>query len=255
MSPKPSNTALWTGNRPEVIGDEMTYRKIVPGVFRQRPNRFIAHVETSEGIQVCHVKNTGRCRELLVDGATVYLAESDNPARKTRFDLVAVEKGSLLINMDSQAPNEVAGEYMPTLLPGLTLLRPETKYGNSRFDFYAEASGEKWFVEVKGVTLERDGLALFPDAPTVRGAKHLRELCTCIEHGYRACVLFVVQMSGVQGFSPNSETDPEFTSALIEAAQRGVRVEAVDCLVTPNSLEIRQSLPISLPFEKNIQPD
>lgn len=226
----------------------MTYEKIVPGIFRQRPNRFIAHVETSDGMQVCHVKNTGRCRELLVDGATVYLAESSNPARKTRFDLVAVEKGTLLINMDSQAPNKVAAEYMPTLLPGLTLLRPETKFDNSRFDFYAEAAGEKWFVEVKGVTLENDGLALFPDAPTQRGTKHLRELCRCIEQGYQACVLFVIQMAGVHCFTPNARTDPEFACALREAAVKGVRLVAVDCLVTPESLTIRQELPISLTF-------
>lgn len=226
----------------------MTYEKIVPGIFRKRPNRFIAHVETGDGMQVCHVKNTGRCRELLVDGATVYLAESDNPARKTRFDLVAVEKGSLLINMDSQAPNKVAAEYMPTLLPGLTLLRPETKFVNSRFDFYAEAAGVKWFVEVKGVTLEKDGLAMFPDAPTQRGIKHLRELCECIEQGYQACALFVVQMAGVHSFAPNVGTDPEFAAALREAAKSGVRLEAVDCLVTPESLIIRQKLPISLIF-------
>jgi len=224
----------------------MTYEKIVPGIFRQRPNRFIAHVETAQGMQVCHVKNTGRCRELLVDGAPVYLAESANPARKTRFDLVAVEKGRLLINMDSQAPNQVAGEYMPILLPGLTLLRPETRFGSSRFDFYAEANGEKWFVEVKGVTLEQEGLALFPDAPTQRGAKHLRELCACVDQGYRACVLFVVQMAGVHGFAPNAATDPDFAAALAEAARKGVRLEAVDCLVTPNSLTFRQKVPISL---------
>ena len=196
---------------------------------------------------------SGRCRELLVEGARVYLSESGNSARKTRFDLVAVEKGDLLINMDSQAPNKVAAEYMPDLLPGLTLLRPETKFGSSRFDFYAEASGEKWFVEVKGVTLERGGLTLFPDAPTLRGAKHLRELCGCIKEGYRACALFVVQMSGVRGFTPNFETDPEFAKALIEAGNSGVRLEAVDCFVTPESLSIRHKLPILLHFEKNLQ--
>lgn len=224
----------------------MRYDRVVPGVFLRRPNRFIAHVDTEDGMEVCHVKNTGRCKELLTEGARVYLSESSNPARKTRFDLVAVEKGGLLINMDSQAPNKAAAEYMEKLLPGLTLLRPETPFGNSQFDFYAEAAGEKWFVEVKGVTLERDGMVLFPDAPTLRGAKHLRELCGCMEEGYRACALFVVQMSGVRGFSPNSETDPEFARALRTAADKGVRLEAVDCLVTPDSLNIRQSLPIYL---------
>ena len=226
----------------------MKYRKIVPGIFRLRPNRFIAHVEVDEEIQVCHVKNTGRCRELLVDGANVYLEESGNPARKTKYDLVAVEKGDLLINMDSQAPNKVAAEYIPTLLPGLTLLRPETTFGSSRFDFYAEAAGERWFIEVKGVTLEREGVALFPDAPTVRGAKHLRELCACVEQGYRACALFIVQMAGVRYFTPNAETDPDFTAALVEASRRGVRLEAVDCSVTPESLTALDNLSISLPI-------
>lgn len=225
----------------------MTYQKIVPGIFRQRPNRFIAHVETTDGLQICHVKNTGRCRELLVDGARVYLEESDNPARKTKFDLIAVEKGSLLINMDSQAPNRVAEEYIPSLLPGLTLLRPETRFGSSRFDFYAEASEKKWFIEVKGVTLERDGLALFPDAPTVRGTKHLRELCTCVKEGYQACVLFIVQMAGPQCLIPNIETDPDFTMALLEAQKSGVHLEAVDCLVTPETMTIRRKIPIRLP--------
>lgn len=226
----------------------MTYEKIVPGVFRLRPNRFIAHVETQEGLQVCHVKNTGRCRELLIDGAKVYLAESRNPARKTKYDLVAVEKGRLLINMDSQAPNQVAAEYLPKLLPGLTLLRPETAFGSSRFDFYAEAAGEKWFVEVKGVTLEQDGIALFPDAPTARGVKHLRELCRCVEQGYRACVLFVVQMAGMACFTPNAATDPGFSAALAEAARSGVRVEAIGCQVAPNSLSPGAEIPVNLPI-------
>lgn len=226
----------------------MKYDKIVPGIFRLRPNRFIAHVEVDGKVQVCHVKNTGRCRELLVEGARVYLAESGNPARKTKYDLVAVEKGDLLINMDSQAPNKVAAEYIPALLPGLTFLRPETKFSSSRFDFYGEAAGEKWFIEVKGVTLERDGVALFPDAPTARGTKHLRELCACMSQGYHACVLFIVQMSGVEFFTPNAETDPDFAAALAEAARQGVRLEAVDCLVTPDSLAPRQKIRIELPF-------
>jgi sugar fermentation stimulation protein A len=148
----------------------LTYPKIVPGVFLERPNRFIAHVRTAGGVQVCHVKNTGRCRELLVPGAQVYLADCPSPSRKTRYDLVAVDKAGRLINMDSQAPNRVAAEYLPALLPGLSLLRPETRFGASRFDFYAEAGDERWFVEVKGVTLERDGEALFPDAPGTCGS-------------------------------------------------------------------------------------
>ena len=214
----------------------MTYGIVLPGVFRARPNRFIAQVEIGGETQVCHVKNTGRCRELLVPGATVYVEESRNPARKTKYDLIAVEKGRLLINMDSQAPNKVAAEYLPRLLPGLTLLRSETTFGSSRFDFYAEAGGERWFIEVKGVTLEEQGAALFPDAPTQRGIKHLQELCRCVDQGYRACVLFVVQMKGVRYFTPNRRTHLEFALALEEAAAQGVRLEAVDCLVTPATL-------------------
>lgn len=224
----------------------MTYRKIVPGVFRLRPNRFIAHVETADGLQICHVKNTGRCRELLVEGAKVYLEESDNPKRKTKFDLVAVQKGDLLINMDSQAPNKAAKDFLPTLLPGLSLVRPETVFGNSRFDFYCEAGAERWFVEVKGVTLEQNGVALFPDAPTLRGTKHLRELSQCMEQGYRACVLFIVQMSGIEYFAPNHITDPEFAQALLQAAESGVRVEAADCIVTPESLSVKGFVDIRL---------
>ena len=224
----------------------MKYDKIVPGIFRRRPNRFIAHVETAWGMEVCHVKNTGRCKELLVDGATVYLSESDNPARKTRFDLVAVEKGPLLINMDSQAPNKVAAEYMPLLLPGLSLLRPETKFGGSRFDFYAEAAGERGFIEVKGVTLEQEGLALFPDAPTERGVKHLRGLRRAVEQGYRAAVFFVVQMKGPRLFRPNDGTHPAFGQALREAAAAGVGVYAWDCAVTPESLTLDAPVEVAL---------
>lgn len=226
----------------------MQYSKVVPGRFLERPNRFIAHVETGEGVQVCHVKNTGRCRELLVKGATVYLAESGNPNRKTRYDLVAVDKSGLLINMDSQAPNKVAAEYLPALLPGLTLLRPEARFGSSRLDFYCEAAGERWFVEVKGVTLERDGMALFPDAPTQRGARHLGELQACLQQGYRAMALFIIQMEGVRLFAPNAGTDPAFAAALSQAAEAGVAIHAVDCRVTPESLSARQEVPINLTF-------
>ena len=157
-----------------------------------------------------------------------------------------MEKGELLINMDSQAPNKAAAEYIPTLLPGLTLLRPETRFGNSRFDFYAEAQGERWFIEVKGVTLEQEGVALFPDAPTSRGAKHLRELCVCMDQGYRACVLFLIQMRGVHRFMPNGATDPVFAKALAEAAEQGVLIEAVDCLVTPDSMRVYEKIPVKL---------
>lgn len=230
----------------------MTYGTVIEGQFLARPNRFIAHVETKDGLQVCHVKNTGRCRELLVPGATVYLERSTNPNRKTAYDLIAVQKGKLLINMDSQVPNQVAEEYLPRLFPGLEAYRRECVWGNSRFDFSVDAAGERWFMEVKGVTLEDQGVALFPDAPTQRGVKHLRELCRCQEEGYRACVLFVVQMKGIRYFTPNRATHLEFAQALEEAAASGVRLEAVDCLVTPNSLvpdasiEIRLKDPFSL---------
>lgn len=225
----------------------MTYGKVISGTFLARPNRFIAHVETEEGLCVCHVKNTGRCRELLTRGAQVFLEESSNSLRKTKYDLIAVYKGGLLINMDSQAPNKAAAEYLPRLLPGLSLLRPETVFGSSRFDFYAEAAGEKWFLEVKGVTLEENGAALFPDAPTQRGVKHLNELCLCMDAGFKACILFVIQMKGIHYFSPNTRTDPEFARALSQAASRGVRLEAVDCLVSPDSMVLDQPVEIQLP--------
>lgn len=224
----------------------VTYGTVVQGKFLARPNRFIAHVETAEGVQVCHVKNTGRCRELLVPGATVYLEESTNPNRKTKYDLIAVQKGKLLINMDSQAPNQVAEEYLPRLFPQLTSYRREFVWGNSRFDFYVETEKERWFMEVKGVTLEENGVVLFPDAPTQRGVKHLRELCRSLEEGYHACVLFVVQMKGVDYFTPNRTTHPEFAQVLGEAAALGVRLEAVDCIVTPSSLTPDQPVPIQL---------
>ena len=214
----------------------MTYGTVIQGHFLKRPNRFIAHVETQDGIQICHVKNTGRCRELLVPGAVVYLEESPNPNRKTKYDLIAVEKGDLLINMDSQAPNQVAEEYLPRLFPNMTGWRREFTWGSSRFDFRVETPEKTWFMEVKGVTLEENGVVLFPDAPTQRGVKHLRELCRCQEEGYGACVLFVVQMSGVRYFTPNRHNHLEFAQALEEAALQGVRLEAVDCLVTPQSL-------------------
>lgn len=226
----------------------MKYQRIRQGRFLRRPNRFIAHVEVDGAEEVCHVKNTGRCRELLVPGATVWLEESDNPKRKTRFDLIGVDKGERRINMDSQAPNRVFGEWAGAggFRTGLTVLRPETTFGNSRFDFYWESSEKRGFVEVKGVTLEEDGVVLFPDAPTQRGVKHLEELMAAKAAGYEATVCFVIQMSGVQCFRPNDRTHPQFGEALRRAAQAGVEILAVDCTVERDSLEIRERVPVEL---------
>ena len=226
----------------------MQYGKILPARFVARPNRFVARVEAEGQELVCHVKNTGRCRELLVPGATVWLEESPNPNRKTKFDLIAVEKGARLINMDAQAPNQVFGEWAQSgrFREGLTLLRPETTYGSSRFDFYWESSKSRGFVEVKGVTLEEDGVVRFPDAPTLRGVKHLEELVKAHEAGYEAAVCFVIQMGDVRYFAPNDATHPEFGQALRKAAAAGVEVLAMDCAVTPQTLTMGKPVPIKL---------
>lgn len=214
----------------------MKYDQVTEGIFIDRPNRFIANVEINGKKTVCHVKNTGRCKELLISGSKVYLQRSDNPSRKTEYDLIAVEKGNLLINMDSAAPNEAAGEYIRKLFGENAVIKREVKYGTSRFDFFVESCGEKWYIEVKGVTLEQNGHAFFPDAPTVRGVKHLNELCEAVKEGYRACVLFIIQMKGVTAFSPNDVTHSEFGKALRQAAECGVTVKAIDCIVTENSM-------------------
>lgn len=226
----------------------MQYHSIKKGIFHARPNRFIAHVEVDGAMEVVHVKNTGRCRELLVPGATVYLEEGRNPARKTKYDLIAVEKGDLLVNMDAQAPNKVFQEWAQGggFLPGLTLLRPETTWGSSRFDFYWEAGERRGFVEVKGVTLEDEGHARFPDAPTERGVKHLEELIRCQEEGYEAAVCFVIQMAGMKDFAPNDVTHPAFGAALRKAAAAGVRVLAQECMVTPETLTMAGPVTVRL---------
>lgn len=225
----------------------MRYEHIIPGTFLSRPNRFIAHVDVGGETAVCHVKNTGRCRELLVPGGLVYLQDfgPDAAGRKTRYDLIGVKKERpsepLLINMDAQAPNKVFAQWASSgqFRPGLTLLRPETVYGASRLDFYYEtAAGARGFVEVKGVTLEENGRALFPDAPTERGVKHLEELMRAHEQGYAAHVCFVIQMSGMTAFSPNDATHPSFGAALRRAVEAGVDAFAVECAVTPETLEI-----------------
>ena len=227
----------------------MRYTAVRPARFLSRPNRFIAQVELDGQEETVHVKNTGRCRELLLPGRTVYLEESSNPSRKTRFDLIAVDKDGLLINMDAQAPNRVFQEWAQAghFRENLTLLRPETSWGASRFDFYWEdAAGLRGFVEVKGCTLEEDGLAMFPDAPTLRGVKHLHELARAQGEGYVCTVCVVVQMKGCHLFCPNERTHPEFGSALRDAAAAGVRVLAVDCRVAPDRLEMDRPVPVSL---------
>ena len=226
----------------------MRYGEVKRGRFLARPNRFVAHVELEGDLVVCHVKNTGRCRELLTPSAAVYLERAENPARKTPYDLIAVEKGDLLINMDAQAPNKVFGEWAAAgrFLPGLTALRPEFTWEDSRFDFRLEDHLGPCFVEVKGVTLEQDGLVLFPDAPTERGVKHLRGLRRAVEQGYRAAVFFVVQMKGPVRFRPNDAAHPAFGAALREAAAAGVGVFARDCLVTPESLTLDAPVPVVL---------
>ena len=213
----------------------MRYQAVVPAVFLDRPNRFIAHVSLDGRTETVHVKNTGRCRELLLPGARVILAFADNPARKTKYDLIAVYKGDTLINMDSQAPNAAAAELLPRLFPGCRLF-PEHTYRHSRFDFYLEQGSRRIFTEVKGVTLERDGEALFPDAPTGRGRRHLEELSAAAQEGYEAYVLVLVQMKGCRSFSPSGETDPLFAAALREAVRRGVQILCYDCTVTPDGM-------------------
>lgn len=225
----------------------MHYPNITAGRFLSRPNRFIAQVEIGGREETCHVKNTGRCRELLVPRAIVYLTASDNPERKTKYDLVAVEKGSRLINMDSQAPNKLVQEWLAQGgLPGLTRIQPEYRYDQSRFDFYLEQGSQKAFLEVKGVTLEDHGVVRFPDAPTARGAKHLHELIRASREGYGAYVFLVIQMENVDHFEPNWQTDPDFGQALLEAQEAGVQILAYDCQVAPASLSIGKKVPVQI---------
>ena len=225
----------------------MNYRNMVPGRFLSRPNRFIAHVEIDGQEEICHVKNTGRCRELLTLGAEVWCELAANPNRKTKYDLITVKKGSRLINMDSQAPNIAAGEWLQSGgLGRVEALRPETFHGDSRYDFSFVKDGKTCFLEVKGVTLENEGICAFPDAPTERGAKHLRGLTQAAKEGFGAYVLFVIQMENVKYLHPNDGTDPEFGKALREAATGGVQVLAVDCRVTEDSMVIGKQVEVRL---------
>lgn len=224
----------------------MKYRAIVKGKFLSRPNRFIAYVDVNGTEEKCHVKNTGRCKELLLPGVDVILSISDNPDRKTKYDLVAVYKGNTLINMDSQAPNMAAGEFLKRIFPDITHIKPEKKFGNSRFDFYFETPNEKAFLEVKGVTLEENGVSMFPDAPTKRGVKHVEELISCLDNGFSAYILFVIQMKGISLFTPNYKTHPEFGDVLKMAESKGVKILAYDCVVTEDSMEISDPVRIKL---------
>ena len=225
----------------------MHYSNMIKGRFLSRPNRFIAHVEIEGKEEICHVKNTGRCRELLPAGATVWCQGFDSPTRKTKFDLITVQKGQRLINMDSQAPNAAAREWLASGgLGHIENLRSEVIHGDSRFDFAFTKDGKQCFLEVKGVTLETDGVCAFPDAPTERGAKHLKGLAKAVADGFGGYVLFVIQMSDVKYLHPNDATDPAFGKALRDAANAGVQVMAMDCAVTVSSMTIRQPVDVKL---------
>lgn len=224
----------------------MKYSNIHKGKFLERPNRFIAICEINGKEEVCHVKNTGRCQELLVKGTTVYLEKSSNPNRKTQFDLVSVEKNGKLINIDSQISNYVIAESLDKLFDDIVFIKQEYKYGNSRFDIYVETKTEKIFVEVKGVTLEIDGVVRFPDAPTERGIKHLKELQKAVKEGYKTCVVFLIQMCDVKYFEPNYEMHPEFAKELKNAYENGVEIVAYDCNVTPEMIFLKDKVDIRI---------
>ena len=230
----------------------MRYKNIVSGTFISRPNRFVAQVDINGKEATVHVKNTGRCKELLIKGAQVFLATSDNPLRKTRYDLVAVIKNGICINMDSYAPNLAAGEWLKSsgLFSENAQIKAEKTFGDSRFDFYIKDGERQAFLEVKGVTLEQDGIALFPDAPTLRGVKHINELIQCTEKGYEAYILFVIQMKGIKEFRPNDGTHRAFGDALRSAQKAGVKIIAYDCRVTPEEMVIEKNIKINL--EENL---
>jgi len=220
----------------------MQYNNIIKAKFISRPNRFIANVNINGKNEICHVKNTGRCKELLTAEAEIYLQEFDDTKRKTKYDLISVVKNNEFINMDSQAPNKVFAEWIVKsgYFGEITLIKPEVKYKDSRFDFYIETENRKIFVEVKGVTLEENGIARFPDAPTQRGVKHIKGLCECVDEGYEAYIFFVIQMKNVKYFQPNWKTHEEFADSLIFASKHGVKIKCVNCNVLPDSLEINQ---------------
>ena len=224
------------------------YKNIKKGVFVSRQNRFVAIVTVDGQNKVCHVKNTGRCRELLIQGVTVLLEKCGGNNRKTEYDLVAVYKGQELINIDSQAPNKVFGEWIKErgFFGETTLIRAETTYKNSRFDYYIENNDQKIFVEIKGVTLENDGVAMFPDAPTERGIKHLSELADAVKNGYASYVFFIIQMKNCRYFTPNVKTHPQFAQALIKVEKTGVNICCVDCEVFEEGFSIKNFVEVRL---------
>lgn len=226
----------------------MKYERIERATFLERPNRFIAYARIAGKQETIHVKNTGRCAELLVPEAEIFVQESDNPERKTKWDLIGVRKGNRLINMDSQIPNKVVEEWLRAgnLFLEPVTVRPETTYGNSRFDFYVESGEKKAFIEVKGVTLEEDGVVRFPDAPSERAVKHMEELIRAKKEGYDAYVFLVIQMKGVRYFTPNMDTQPEFGEVLKKAKAAGVKILAYDCQVTEDSIKIDEEVPVVL---------
>lgn len=226
----------------------MKYDNIYQAKFISRPNRFIAEVEINGKREIAHVKNTGRCKELLTEGAKVYVQYLDNPTRKTKYDLISVLKGKELINMDSQAPNKVFAKWVNdgNFIKDISLIKPECKYNNSRFDFYIESNERRIFAEIKGVTLEEDGVVMFPDAPTERGLKHIKELAECVKEGYEAYVFFIIQMENCKYFTPNRRTHKEFADALIFAKNNGVNIQALNCIVTPSKLKIDRNIQVRL---------
>lgn len=226
----------------------MIYHNIVSGKFIDRPNRFIANIEVDGEIKVCHVKNTGRCKELLVPGVDVLLEYFQETKRKTSYDLISVYKGKRLINMDSQAPNKIVKEFLEigSLIPNIKYIKPECKHLSSRFDFYVEADERKIFIEVKGVTLEDNGIVKFPDAPTSRGVRHINELIECVDEGFEAYVIFVVQMRDVKYFSPNNDTHHEFGKTLIKAKEKGVKILAYECEVGGEFITLSREVPVIL---------
>lgn len=226
----------------------MEYKGVESAVFLKRPGRFIAEIVRDGETEICHVKNTGRLKELLIPGAEVFIARARNQERKTKYDLIGVRKGEQIVNIDSQIPNYAVKEWLEKggLFKRISLIRPETKYGSSRFDFFVEADGKQMFIEVKGVTQEADGIARFPDAPTQRGIKHIEELSQCIKAGYESYLIFVIQMKGIRYFEPNEDIHKAFCEVLRKAKKAGVHILAYDCLVTENTMDIDAGIEVLL---------